>query len=152
MIRPTCSKVQALEWASGLKDAMGKGLDPGIVSSVAGMHLMGIRTQQSCQGHAEWGLPFPWIDIHHEDLERCQSLLAKYPLPGWLIMIILTAKPNACRLVPEPATLGVNKPAAPLAELMGEKPDSPVYHRLTSLLPMHQAQIELWGKGLLEAS
>lgn len=49
-----------------VKDALGKGVDPGIRETVAVLNLLGFRTRQSCEGHVDergFGLPSPWVDI-----------------------------------------------------------------------------------------
>jgi hypothetical protein len=61
-----------LEWEGMLravdrvKDALGKGVDPGIREMVAVLNLLGFTTRQSCKGHVNeqgFGLPSPWVDI-----------------------------------------------------------------------------------------
>lgn len=44
-------------------DGLGKGLDAGIVESVAALNAVGFETSGSCEGHAGWGLPYPWVDV-----------------------------------------------------------------------------------------
>jgi hypothetical protein len=46
-----------------LTDRTGKGLDAGIKESVAALMAHGFPTIQSCEGHLDWGLPYPWIEI-----------------------------------------------------------------------------------------
>ncbi|WP_158043472.1 hypothetical protein [Skermanella pratensis] len=49
-----------------VRDALGKGVDPGIRETVAVLNLLGFRTRQSCEGHVNeqgFGLPSPWVDI-----------------------------------------------------------------------------------------
>lgn len=48
---------------AGVKDGLGKPLDKGIVHAVAILQLAGFDTVGSCEGHADWGLPWPWVDI-----------------------------------------------------------------------------------------
>jgi hypothetical protein len=61
-----------LEWekmpraVDRVKDALGKGVDPGIRETVAVLNLLGFKTRQSCEGHVNeqgFGLPAPWVDI-----------------------------------------------------------------------------------------
>lgn len=50
-------------------DALGKGIDPGIKKTVIVLNLLGFVTQQSCEGHIDWGRPYPWVSITSEDKE-----------------------------------------------------------------------------------
>lgn len=59
-------------------DKLGKSIDEGIFETVVALNVLGITTRQSCQGHLEWGLPYPWIDIHPE-------VESKYRLHQYLI-------------------------------------------------------------------
>ncbi|GHO50876.1 hypothetical protein [Ktedonospora formicarum] len=47
-------------------DKLGKGIDDGILTTVVALNVLGIHTTGSCEGHIEWGLPYPWIDIQPE--------------------------------------------------------------------------------------
>jgi hypothetical protein len=51
------------------KDALGLGIDTGIKNTVIVLNLLGFKTSASCQGHIDWGLPYPWIDFAMEDNE-----------------------------------------------------------------------------------
>lgn len=44
-------------------DKLGKRIDNGIFETVVALNVLGVCTRQSCEGHLEWGVPFPWIDI-----------------------------------------------------------------------------------------
>lgn len=48
-------------------DALGLGIDPGIKKTVIILNLLGFKTQQSCEGHIDWGRPYPWVSITTED-------------------------------------------------------------------------------------
>src|ERR1700685_3524831 len=39
-------------------DALGLGIDGGIKKTVIVLNLLGFKTQQSCEGHFEWGRPY----------------------------------------------------------------------------------------------
>lgn len=54
---------QKLEEVNEIKDGLGKGVDAGIKETVAAMHLLDIRTRQSCEGHLGHGEAAPWVDI-----------------------------------------------------------------------------------------
>lgn len=56
----------AREALAGVGDALGKGIDSGIIEHVAILNAVGFNTSGSCEGHADWGYPFPWIDIEAE--------------------------------------------------------------------------------------
>lgn len=44
-------------------DALGLGIDPGIKKMVIVLNLLGFKTEQSCEGHSDWGRPYPWVRI-----------------------------------------------------------------------------------------
>ncbi len=44
-------------------DKLGKPIDDGILQSVVALNAFGINTRQSCEGHLDWGIGAPWIDI-----------------------------------------------------------------------------------------
>jgi hypothetical protein len=47
-----------------LRDGLGKPVDAGIRETVAILQLLGLNTSASCEGHLDWGLPVPWVDVH----------------------------------------------------------------------------------------
>lgn len=61
-----------------ITDTLGKSIDDGIFETVVALNVLGITTRQSCQGHLEWGLPYPWIDINPD-------VASKYRLHQYLI-------------------------------------------------------------------
>lgn len=44
-------------------DALGKGIDPGIKKMIVALNLLNFKTEQSCEGHIDWGRPYPWVSI-----------------------------------------------------------------------------------------
>ncbi len=50
-------------------DALGLGIDPGIKNTVIVLNLLGFKTSQSCEGHMDRGLAYPWIDFETENQE-----------------------------------------------------------------------------------
>lgn len=50
-------------------DGLGQHLDEGIKEVVIGLWAQGIPTLASCEGHIDWGLATPWVDIG-EDLSK----------------------------------------------------------------------------------
>lgn len=51
-------------------DKLGKPIDDGIFETVVALNMLGITTRASCEGHLEWGLPYPWIDVESEDTTK----------------------------------------------------------------------------------
>lgn len=46
-----------------LVDGNGMEIDPEIKHAVIALNYAGFYTQMSCEGHMDWALPYPWIDI-----------------------------------------------------------------------------------------
>jgi len=44
-------------------DALGLPIDQRIKETVIVINLLGFKTSQSCEGHLNWGCPFPWVEI-----------------------------------------------------------------------------------------
>jgi len=44
-------------------DKLGKKIDEGIFDTVVALNMAGVTTRASCEGHLDWGVPHPWIDI-----------------------------------------------------------------------------------------
>lgn len=61
------------QWQQKLKDldkvadGLGLGIDAGVKETVALLNLAGVHTTASCEGHKNWGFPYPWIDIGRPD-------------------------------------------------------------------------------------
>jgi hypothetical protein len=54
------------EWSKKVEkvtDGIGYPIDPGIKDSVVALNVFGIKTDGSCEGHLDRGLPYPWIDV-----------------------------------------------------------------------------------------
>lgn len=57
------------EWAKKIEDLknvgdkLGMGIDKKIIEVVAVLNLMDIKTTQSCEGHLDRALPYPWVQI-----------------------------------------------------------------------------------------
>ncbi|MEI6490849.1 MAG: hypothetical protein WCO16_03775 [bacterium] len=58
---------EKLEELKTVADGMGKGIEPGIIEACAALNLLGFMTEQSCEGHLDWGEPTPWVRISHTD-------------------------------------------------------------------------------------
>ncbi len=50
-------------------DGCGKLLDTGIKKMVIVLNLLGIKTEQSCEGHLNWGRAYPWVSFDTETSE-----------------------------------------------------------------------------------
>jgi hypothetical protein len=48
---------------SGVTDGLGKKIDQGIFETVVALNALGIDTTGSCEGHINWGIAAPWVDI-----------------------------------------------------------------------------------------
>jgi len=57
-------------------DGIGKRIDEGIKETVIGLNALGVTTRQSCEGHLDWGHPYPWVDFVFE-LPETEALTAK---------------------------------------------------------------------------
>lgn len=67
---------EALHHFTRITDRLGKTIDSGILETVVTFNLLGITTLQSCEGHIDWGVPYPWICIE-ADMQQ-KSLLYRY--------------------------------------------------------------------------
>lgn len=72
---------EAVAFVGHLGDRLGCPIDAGILETVVVLNLLDFCTSQSCEGHFEEGLPYPWIDLYtgecpawyeqaQEDIER----------------------------------------------------------------------------------
>ena len=52
-------------------DGIGMHIDEGIFDLVVTLNALGINTRQSCEGHLDRALPYPWIDI--EKTSGCEQ-------------------------------------------------------------------------------
>lgn len=138
------SAEQALDWARNQQDANGMGVDSGVEYAVAALHFLGIRTTQSCEGHRDHGLPYPWINLNSEDVPQLQKALLEYPLPEFAIQ-------NDMRLLPQDA-LTVNV----WSVLVGPRPpgveveiDNEIRERLLGGLEINQLLLQQWADRVL---
>jgi hypothetical protein len=56
------------EKSKTITDELGMTIDKGIRELVVLLNYDNIGTTQSCWGHKNRGLPYPWVDIHKEHL------------------------------------------------------------------------------------
>jgi hypothetical protein len=54
-----------------LVDGLGKEVDPGIKKAVIAFNYIGLPTIMSCEGHMDYGCPYPWIWV--DDAEPGES-------------------------------------------------------------------------------
>lgn len=56
-------------------------IDEGIFDTCVALNLLGFTTTQSCEGHLDWGIPAPWVQIVNEEArtlnERAYSAFAR---------------------------------------------------------------------------
>jgi hypothetical protein len=71
-----------LSEVDALRDGIGKPIDPGIRETVAILQLLGLHTRQSCEGHIDWGLPAPWVDLSVPEAEKLREEIE--PFEHWL--------------------------------------------------------------------
>ncbi len=50
-----------------LTDGLNKPVDKGIKPIVIALRYLGFNTTGSCEGHMNWGYPYPWVDIDSGD-------------------------------------------------------------------------------------
>lgn len=58
---------KAIKYVEKIKDKLGKPVDIGIKEAIITFKLLNIHTTASCQGHIDWGIAAPWIDISSKD-------------------------------------------------------------------------------------
>jgi hypothetical protein len=59
-----------------ITDGLGMLIDEGIRELVVLLNYNNIGTTQSCWGHKNWGLRYPWIDIHQEHLGDLYNIIS----------------------------------------------------------------------------
>ncbi len=76
-------KISQQQWQQKLKDldkvtdGLGLGIDSGIKETVALLNLAGVQTTASCEGHINWGVPYPWIDVGNPDAWKIYEQMDK---------------------------------------------------------------------------
>ncbi len=66
---------QLLAKAEDTTDQLGKKLDPKIKDVVVSLWSAGFETTGSCEGHLDWGLKGPWVDIGKNPTDEDLSVL-----------------------------------------------------------------------------
>ena len=54
---------EALREVDAITDALGLPIDKNIRLAVAAIKMHELPTRASCEGHINWGSPYPWVDI-----------------------------------------------------------------------------------------
>jgi len=79
---------EGLEKVSKYKDTLDQEMDPGIIETVVALHMLGLPTSGSCEGHLDRAMPNPWVDVEaldepitykNQELIR-QQIIEKYEL------------------------------------------------------------------------
>lgn len=84
---------QEFEWSSTswedaeafarcITDGMGYPIDDGILETVVALNLLGLRTCQSCEGHLNNGLPYPWVDFETDEFPTFTQALEEASCEG----------------------------------------------------------------------
>lgn len=65
-------------------DGLGKRIDKGIMDTVIALNANDIHTTASCEGHLDWGCPYPWVDIGSGDpkLDEIEQQIAELLYEG----------------------------------------------------------------------
>jgi hypothetical protein len=53
---------------------LGKPVDVGITSLVVALNASGFPTTASCEGHLNWGIPAPWVDVRPKPIRESAAL------------------------------------------------------------------------------
>jgi len=74
-------KYKRMEYNSrNITDGLGKKIDSGIRELVVLLNYNGIITTQSCWGHKEYGLPYPWIYVDGKSTDKLEQLIKGFDL------------------------------------------------------------------------
>jgi hypothetical protein len=69
---------QIFERVARIVDRRGKKIDPGIMGVVLALNANGIRTTQSCEGHIDWGFPYPWVRVVEQSCSNLERFLEAF--------------------------------------------------------------------------
>lgn len=58
-------------------DGLGHPIDRGILETVVVLNALDLPTNGSCEGHINWGLAGPWVDIEAEETKLIKRLLVQ---------------------------------------------------------------------------
>jgi hypothetical protein len=77
---------EAIKKFENTADALGLGIDKGVIEQVAVLDLLGYFTTASCEGHINSGLPYGWIDFGSEIDRRERELDKKGESTYWNVI------------------------------------------------------------------
>ena len=69
---------QIFDRVARIADRRGKKIDPGIMGMVLALNASGIRTTQSCEGHIDWGLSYPWVRVAEQSCSTLERFLEAF--------------------------------------------------------------------------
>ncbi len=141
------------EYFRHVGDGLGLGIDAGIMETVVALTANGIPTASSCEGHADRGLPYPWVAISHRQPNRALEGEVD-PLQGALKVLNEPVYPRLEALLKEfyaqrkyPVQLNLVRLGLADSRLMPDVGDN---HRRTDLLKPRQAEMQAFTAFLLE--
>lgn len=73
---------EAEAFARRLVDGVECPIDEGIIETVVAFNLLGFRTSQSCEGHLDDGLPYPWIDFDTDEFPTFKQAIEEADREG----------------------------------------------------------------------
>ncbi|MGH2508234.1 MAG: hypothetical protein ACRDHZ_12645 [Ktedonobacteraceae bacterium] len=73
---------EAEAFARRLVDGMGYPIDEGILKTVVALNLLGLCTSQSCEGHLDDDLPYPWIDLDTDEFPTFKQAIEEADREG----------------------------------------------------------------------
>lgn len=151
-LRPVCSRAEAIEQTRQLSDALGRGMDPQIILPVAAVQRLGIPTHQSCQGHPDRALPYPWIQLHRRSEQQMTLLLQQHPLPDWILIRgrLLPARALEHGDTDVDIAFSLLPQTSPPMRELGARTNRQLRAELIGRLPAYQAQLQAWAEQLLE--
>ena len=86
--------IEVSEKFSHVTDKLGEPIDKGIFDTVVALNILGFVTRQSCEGHLDHGLPYPWVDVTNkkDDLFLYLSKFYDGRVVGFDSVIIIDAR------------------------------------------------------------
>ena len=86
--------IEVSEKFSHVTDKLGEPIDKGIFDTVVSLNILGFVTRQSCEGHLDHGLPYPWVDVANkrDDLFLHLSKFYDGRVVGFDSVIIIDAR------------------------------------------------------------
>lgn len=88
---------EMLDKVDHIVDGLGHPIDEQIKPLVIGLLMWGIRTTASCEGHAEEGRHFPWVEVVADGIPLLLELIGKQNRP-----VLLDGRPNDNQWVLKP--------------------------------------------------